>query len=87
MSETYSPKQTDRYCARVGFFGATQELVATPSLEIKIVSLPSQTGCEDDFFHETLDLEKREPSVAVARFPHNDCDDDLDIARAAGRIA
>src|SRR5436190_17172936 len=35
MNGTYSPEQTDRYCASVGFFGATQELVAAISLEIK----------------------------------------------------
>jgi hypothetical protein len=46
-----------------------------------------QTSSEDDFFYETLELEEREPSVAIARFPHNGCGDDLDIARAAGRIA
>jgi hypothetical protein len=51
------------------------------------VTLPKQTGCGDDFFYETLELEEREPSVAIARFPHNGCGDDLDIARAAGRIA
>jgi uncharacterized membrane protein YgaE (UPF0421/DUF939 family) len=29
--------------------------------------------------HEALDLEKREPSVAIARFPDSGCSDDLDI--------
>jgi hypothetical protein len=57
------------------------------SLEITIVILLMQTSSEDDFFYETLELEEREPSVAIARFPHNGCGDDLDIARAAGRIA
>src|SRR6266576_1900754 len=35
MTGTYSPEQTDRYCASVGFFGATKELVSATSLEIK----------------------------------------------------
>jgi hypothetical protein len=37
--------------------------------------------------HEALDLEKREPSIAIARFPDSDCGDDLDISWAASRIA
>jgi hypothetical protein len=46
-----------------------------------------QTRGEDDFFYETLELEKRKSPVAIARFPHNGCGDDLDITRAARRIA
>jgi hypothetical protein len=46
-----------------------------------------RAASEDDFFHETLDLEKREPPVAIARFPDNGCSDDLDIARTASGIA
>jgi len=46
-----------------------------------------RTASEDDFFHETLDLEKGESPLDIARFPDNGCGDDLDIARAAGRIA
>jgi hypothetical protein len=87
MTGTYSPRQADRYCASVGFFDTTLELVPATSLEIQIVTLPRQTGREDDFFHETLELEKGKPPVAIARFPHNGCGDDLDIARAASRIA
>jgi hypothetical protein len=34
-----------------------------------------------------MELEKREPAVDIARFPNNGCGDDLDIARAASRIA
>lgn len=52
-----------------------------------IVILLMRAASEDDFFHETLDLEKREPPVAIARFPDNGCGDDLDIARAADGIA
>ena len=37
--------------------------------------------------HEALDLETGEPSVAIARFPDRACGDDLDIIRAASRIA
>jgi hypothetical protein len=35
MNGTYSLEQTDRYCASVGFFDTTQELVSAISLEIK----------------------------------------------------
>lgn len=52
-----------------------------------IVILIMRAASEDNFFHETLDLEKREPPIAIARFPDNGCGDDLDIARADGRIA
>ena len=37
--------------------------------------------------HEALDLEKREPSVVIARFPDSACGDDLDFTWAAGRLA
>ena len=37
--------------------------------------------------HETLDLETGEPSVAIACFPDRGCGDDLDITRAAVRLA
>jgi uncharacterized membrane protein YccC len=51
----------------VGFFGATYELVAATSLEIKIVTLPMQTGNEDDSFMKlwTWD-EKNLPSITHA---------------------
>src|SRR6266480_2271503 len=35
ITANYSLQQADRYCASVGFFGATQELLAATSLEIK----------------------------------------------------
>jgi hypothetical protein len=50
ITATYPPERILRYCARVGFFGATYELVAATSLEIKIVTLPMRTGNEDDSF-------------------------------------
>jgi hypothetical protein len=34
MAGTYSPRQAGRYCASVGFLGATLELVPATSLEI-----------------------------------------------------
>ena len=37
--------------------------------------------------HEAVDLEKREPSVAIARFSDSGCSDDLDITWAARRLA
>jgi hypothetical protein len=55
--------------------------------DLSIVILLMRTSSEDVFFYETLELEKRKPPVAIARFPHNGCGDDLDITRAARRIA
>jgi len=37
--------------------------------------------------YEALDLEKRKPSVVIARFPDSACGDDLDITWAAGGLA
>jgi hypothetical protein len=96
MDGTYSPERVRRYCASVGFCGATYEPMLAPSFEIEgsstgsdlsIVILLMRTRGEDDFFYETLNLEKRKPSVGIARFPDSGCSDDLDITRAAGRIA
>jgi uncharacterized membrane protein YccC len=67
MAGTYSPGQADRYCASVGFFGATLELVLATSLEIKIAALQRQTGREDDFFMKLWAWdEKNLPSMTHA---------------------
>jgi uncharacterized membrane protein YccC len=51
----------------VGFFGATYELVAATSLEIKIVTLPMRTGNEDDSFMKLWAWdEKNLPSITHA---------------------
>src|SRR3981189_3061912 len=39
MTGTYSPEQTDRYCASVGFVGGAEELVRGTSLEVKDCAL------------------------------------------------
>jgi uncharacterized membrane protein YccC len=67
MAGTYSPRQADRYCASVGFFGATLELVLATSLEIKIAALQRKTEREDDFFMKLWAWdEKNLPSMTHA---------------------
>src|SRR4029077_15912238 len=67
MAGTYSPRQADRYCASVGFFGATLESLLATSLEIKIAAWQRQTDREDDFFMKLWAWdEKNLPSMTHA---------------------
>src|SRR6266404_735219 len=67
MIRTYSLERTQGYCARVGIFGAPNELVVAIPLEMKIATLPTQTRSEDDSFMKLWAWdEKNLPSIAHA---------------------